>query len=186
MASPTTILIERLARVVQNDAHAGGLKPTQWEAMRYLSRANRFSQSPSALTEYLGMTKGTVSQTLIALQRKGLIKKTQSADDKRVVRLSVTAAGRKLLKQDPFGDVERALSDMTAKERGAISEMLEDFLRRMLVARGSKSFGACKTCRYFQRAAKNGGPHLCQLLSEPLSEEDSEKICVEQERRSLT
>ncbi|HIP78057.1 MAG TPA: MarR family transcriptional regulator, partial [Kiloniellaceae bacterium] len=57
------LLLERLARVLQNEAHSEGLKPTQWEALRYLSRANRFSRTPSGVTAYLGMTKGTVSQT---------------------------------------------------------------------------------------------------------------------------
>ena len=40
------VLLERLARVLQNEAHTGGLKPTQWEALRYLARANRFSRTP--------------------------------------------------------------------------------------------------------------------------------------------
>lgn len=64
------ILLERIGRVLQNDGHSEGLKPTQWEALRYFARANRFSRSPSALTAYLGMTKGTVSQTVGALEKR--------------------------------------------------------------------------------------------------------------------
>ena len=42
MLSSSAHLLERLARLVHNDAHVDGLKPTQWESLRYLARANRF------------------------------------------------------------------------------------------------------------------------------------------------
>ena len=66
---------ERLARLMRAAEHDAGLNPAQWEALRYLSRAIRFSNSPGALTRYLGATKGTISQTVIALERKGFITK---------------------------------------------------------------------------------------------------------------
>ena len=37
----------------------------------------RSANSPGALTRYLGATKGTVSQTLMALARKGYVSKSQ-------------------------------------------------------------------------------------------------------------
>ena len=36
----------------------------------YLNQANRFSNTPQALTEYLGLTKGTVSQTVLVLESR--------------------------------------------------------------------------------------------------------------------
>ena len=65
--------LERLARVMRAREHEDGLNPAQWEALRFLTRANRFSNSPGALTRYLGATKGTISQTVMALERKGFI-----------------------------------------------------------------------------------------------------------------
>ena len=65
--------LERLTRLMRAGEHEGGLNPAQWEALRYLSRANRFSNSPIALTRFLGSTKGTISQTIKALERKGFI-----------------------------------------------------------------------------------------------------------------
>ena len=67
--------LERLARVMRAREHEDGLNPAQREALRYLARANRFSNTPGALTRYLGATKGTISQTVMALERKGLIAK---------------------------------------------------------------------------------------------------------------
>ena len=81
----TVELIERLARIVSGAGHSNAMKPAQWDALRYVSRANRFSRTPGALTAYLGVTKGTVSQTLMSLERAGLVSKTIDAADRRSV-----------------------------------------------------------------------------------------------------
>lgn len=173
-------LLERLGRLLQNDAHRHGLKPTQWEALRYLSRANRFSRSPGAVTAYLGMTKGTVSQTLAALERKGLIKKVTVPKDRRNVKIELTRKGKALLKKDPLEDLEAATARLAEKKQAQLGEDLRKLLGEALQQRGGSPFGACKTCRYFQRDAEDGKPHRCGLLDEPLSALDSELICVEQ------
>ncbi|KJS39425.1 MAG: hypothetical protein VR74_02260 [Hyphomonas sp. BRH_c22] len=181
MFSSSTHLLERLARLVHNDAHASGLKPTQWEALRYLASANRFSRSPGALTTYLGMTKGTVSQTLQALERKGLVEKHAAAGDRRCVKLDLTSAGEHLLADDPLGDLETAINALQKEDQKRFGAMLEGLMKNMLHRRGGKAFGACKTCRYFRRGKNQGAPFFCSLLSEPLSTSDSEMICAELE-----
>lgn len=169
-----SVLFERLARIVHNDAHSHGLKPTQWEAMRYIARANRFSRTPGALTTYLGMTKGTVSQTLSALEKKGLITKASGSVDKRAVNLALTHDGENLLAQDPLSAFEATFG------HDHIAEALTSGLKTLLSERGGRPFGACKTCAYFQKSAPDGNPSYCELLSEPLSESEGDLICVEQ------
>ncbi len=176
------VLFERISRVLHNDGHAGGLKPTQWEALRYFSRANRFSRSPSALTAYLGMTKGTVSQTINALNKKGLIDKTVDDDDRRQVQIDLTTKGLKLLAQDPLESLAQSLSKLSGAQRQELHNDLGDFLRTTLRRRDGLPFGACKTCRYFKKNAPDGSPHKCGLLEEPLSASDSDLICVEHEK----
>ena len=177
----TPVLLERLSRILQNEAHASGLRPTQWEALRYLARANRFSRSPSAVTAYLGVTKGTVSQTLNALERKGLVRKRAAPGDRRNLMVEVTRAGRELLARDPVEAVSTAAARLSAVERRALSAALESLLAEALRRRGGRPFGLCRSCRFFQRRAKDGAPHRCALLEVPLSGEDSEQICIEQE-----
>jgi len=175
------VLLERLARVLHNDAYRDGLKPTQWEALRYLARANRFSRSPGAVTAYLGMTKGTVSQTLNALERKALIKKTSDPTDRRNIHIEITAMGRKALRHDPVASLSFAIGQLSRADKAFLSDKLEFVLLTMLRERGGRPFGACKTCRYFKRRAPKGKPHYCSLLQEPRSDADDEAICVEQE-----
>ena len=102
-------LIERIGRLLSTDAHAGGLLPVQWEALRYLGRANRFSRTPAALTAYLGLTKGTVSQTVHALEARGLVTKQVDPVDRRGRRLSLSPAGRTLLMRDPLVETVTAI-----------------------------------------------------------------------------
>ena len=175
------VLLERLTRLLQNDAHRDGLKPTQWEALRYLDRANRFSRTPGAVTAYLGTTKGTVSQTLSVLERKGLIRKTPLPSDRRNVRLSLTGKGRSQLERDPLRDLDAAAAALGARSRGATRGGLETLLQHALRQRGGRPFGVCRTCRFFQEDDERGEPHRCGLLDEPLSTADSTLICVEQE-----
>ncbi len=169
------ILLERIGRVLQNDAHTHGLKPTQWEALRYLGRANRFSRSPSAVTAYLGMTKGTVSQTLAALERKGLIEKSSDPTDKRNIHINLTGAGGELLQEDPVRQFVQPQDKISAELEAGLEKLLLDTLEK----RGGKAFGACKTCKYFQVEHTDFPEHGCGLLKVALSSDDADRICAE-------
>lgn len=74
-----------------------GIKPTHLSALRYLASCNRYSNTPLAVTEYLGLTKGTVSQSLNRLETYGFIVKSQDQRDKRSVHLELTVSARTLL-----------------------------------------------------------------------------------------
>jgi len=169
-------LIERLGRVIRAGDFEGGLNPAQREALRYLARANRFSRTPAALADYFGSSRGTVSQTLIALEGKGLVEKTRSEKDARSVTLALTDAGRAAIQSDGEALLARDIDDAGAA--AAIAAALEDALRSALARRGGKAFGVCKTCRHF---AREGAARRCALLDEALTAQDAEAICAEME-----
>jgi len=172
-------LIERLGRVLRGSDHEGGLQPAQWQALRYLARANRFSRTPAALAAYLGSTRGTVSQTLIALEAKGLLTKTPHLKDGRSVTLDLTSAGRQLLAQSA---VHELAGDIAASaDAETLARELDNALREALRRRGQQAFGVCRTCRHFRAHVREGkAPHHCSLLDERLSEPEAALICVEQ------
>ena len=172
-------LLERLARVINNDASMSELKPAQWEALRFFSQTNRFSSNPSALTAYMGVTKGTVSQTINALERKGLLKKNKVRGDRRAVNIVLTKRGLDMLGQDPLQELALSLQDMTSEKLGVLSSSLEEVLVNAIKQRDAVPFGVCKTCQYFEQDSSQGAPHLCSLLEVPLSNEDSSRICRE-------
>lgn len=178
-----TELVERLSRLVMARLHADGLAPAQWQALRYLARANRFSRSPKALTLYLGATKGTVSQTLMALERRGLVAKCADAEDRRAVRIELTEAGRVMLGGDPLADLGGVLAGLPGVRRRRLESDLELALARIVEDISGRPFGVCADCRHFRRG---DGPsvHRCRLLGADLGEADSRQICVEQEPRT--
>ncbi|WP_020591589.1 MarR family winged helix-turn-helix transcriptional regulator [Kiloniella laminariae] len=179
-------LLARLSRLVNHDGHAGGLKPAQWDALRFLARANRFSRTPGGLTAYLGATKGTISQTLMSLEKKGLLEKTPDPLDRRSVALRLTAAGEELASSDALTSFGTLFEGLPPADRQKLEAALEQLLRAKLQREGNRPFGICNSCRHFRKNSAQGNisegkPHFCSLLNEPLSESGSHKICIEQE-----
>ncbi len=172
-------LLQRLSRLLANDQLAHGLNPVQWEALRFFSKANRYSSSPSALTAYLGVTKGTVSQTIKALERKGMVRKQPLASDRRAVSIHLTAAGRRYLADDPLASLSRVLGNLPTKTEQELGTLLQELLVSMLSERQQQPFGKCCTCRHFQRKHADGDPHRCGLLELSLNADDAELICQE-------
>ncbi len=163
------IVFERLSRIVRSLQHAEGLIPAQWEALRYVAQANRDSRRPGALAEFLGSTRGTVSQTLIALEKKGLIKRQTGAGDGRSVTLELTPAGRLLVANDPIGELERAAGALGADVRYDLLTGLMALLRNIQSQNATEAINVCQTCRYFLDQSKIGkriGPHRCLLTGE--------------------
>lgn len=174
------ILLERLSRLLQGAMNVTDLKSVQWETLRYLSRANRFSRTPMAVTAYLGLTKGTVSQTLGALVRKGLIEKT-SRSDRRRVDLHLTNAGKDVLADDPVLSVAATAGRIAGESPERLETVLEGLLEALLRERGSRTFGLCRSCRFFEDRNGGASEFRCGLLDVPLNTGDSQKICIEHE-----
>lgn len=62
--------------------------PAIWvQIIYYLTRCNGYSNTPAATTEYLDLTKGTVSQSLNKLESEGWLTKENDGRDKRIVHL---------------------------------------------------------------------------------------------------
>ncbi|MDH4583361.1 winged helix-turn-helix transcriptional regulator [Pseudomonas sp. BN415] len=152
------------------------LQPVQLSALEYLARCNHYSDTPLAVTEYLGLTKGTVSQSLKALEARGLIEKRQDLQDKRSVHLDLTPAARELLATvTPPAFLTQALDEM-GPNAAALEELLGELLRTVQRQVDVPGFGLCKTCRFHQQ--RDGEP-FCGLTLEPLARPSIELICRE-------
>lgn len=167
-------LIERVARIHAADEWTDDLNPTQRAALSYLSRANRFSRTPSNVADFLSATRGTVSQTLKALARKGMIEEVRSQSDRRSISYVPTEKGAEALTRSTV--IEEALEEMPAPTRQMLAQGLEELIRTALRARGNKEFGMCGKCRH-HRKRKSGG--FCSLLDEPLEPIEASQICHE-------
>jgi DNA-binding MarR family transcriptional regulator len=177
-------LLDRASRLVHSLQQAEGLRPAQWEALRYLGRANRYSRSPSAVTAFLHATRSPVSQVINTLVARGLVDREPNPRDKRGVYLKLTDKGRQVLQRDPLNRVSAAVHALEDSAREAIELGLDKFLAEVQRGRHHPAFGICGSCRHFRTDGAPGdigGPHRCGLTHEPLSEDDSRLICVEQQ-----
>ena len=170
--------LERLARLMRQSGHGEGLNPAQWEALRYLSRANRLSNSPGSLARYLGSTKGTISQTLASLVSKGLVVKQMRGEDNRFVDLLLTEKGRAVLEQDGLRALGLDIGTLRPKIRKRFDRGLEELLSAEVQRQGEPSFGTCPSCRYFREATSNNAAS-CMKISAELPPAEIGLICVE-------
>jgi len=176
-------LIERLGNLVRADVRAVcseyGVRPVQLQVLRFLTQCNRYSDTPQAVTEYLGLTKGTVSQTIKVLEKKGLLGKHDDVADRRLVHLKPTPKGRRLVERAvPAKSLVSGLQQLAGPEANAVEKVLHDLLQSIQKANGYKTFAPCHTCHFNQR---HDGRFFCGLTQEPLRDREVLLICREHE-----
>ncbi|KAB2833805.1 MAG: winged helix-turn-helix transcriptional regulator, partial [Candidatus Dadabacteria bacterium] len=176
-------LIERLGNLLRAGERSSGqgLLPVHVQMLSYLSVGNRYSDTPAAVTEFVGATKGTTSQSIGVLERKGYLRKRPDDEDGRVTHLSLTAKGKRFVENNfPPPEFGESIDGMKPAERESLARLLTGLLVSLQRRNGGRMFGVCRTCRYFRKDALPGS-HQCGLTLEPLSEDESMKICREHE-----
>ena len=175
-------LVDRLGRLTHALQFSNGLNPVQWEALRYFARANKYSRTPGALAEFLGSTKGTVSQTLIALEAKGYVRRSRGLTDRRTVEISLTDNGREVLLGDPIRLVEQVGEDLPAELQQALTDGMSRLVESLNRAQGHPYFGICARCDYCHSAnsgSRGEEPCYCGYTNEPLKAEETHQICID-------
>lgn len=176
IASQIAEILDRLGRAAHALQFAYGLNPAQWEALRFLGRANRYSRSPSCLADYLGTTKGTTSQTLRALESKGYVTRCRDCHDRRGVSLEVTPKGWALLAKDPLHGIEQAVAALPIECAGHLAEGLGKVLTQIRSRCRQGEFGVCERCDHL--VGTNGESTQCGLTGESLSQDENKQLCV--------
>ena len=172
--------LERLTALrksaMRKAANSEGLRLVHLEILHYLSVSNKYSNTAQALCEFLGQTKGSISQSLSFLELEFYIEKKEDEQDKRCTRLFLTDKGKD------------ALARATKKMKPSLFEKAEnakwaDSLKSMIKAlqekSGDKGFGQCHSCHY-NRTLPNG-KFQCGLTGDPLTKTDTSKLCREHE-----
>lgn len=174
-------LIERITNLVRSEERkkyaAIGLQPVHVQVLEYLATCNRFSDTPAAVAEFLGLTKGTVSQSIQVLERKTYLTKTPDSTDGRVVHLALSEEGASLLDElKPIDVFEQAQLMVNGKGFATIEAALNAVLVELQKANNAKSFGVCHSCVNF---IETGNHYYCKLTELPLSPQEANKICRE-------
>jgi DNA-binding MarR family transcriptional regulator len=180
-------LVERLGHLIRADlrriAAEHTLQVVHLQALLYLQRANRYSNTPQALAEYLSLTKGTVSQSLLLLDRRGLIERYEDEVDRRVVRLRLSSFGEQVINEAQIGTqwLEATREISANRIRNGVSALRET-LFMMLLDNSGRTFGVCHTCTYCQKQSQR--IYRCGLMGDRLSGPETRKICREHSPKS--
>ncbi len=174
-------LVAQLGCLARGDGFVGNLTLAQWTALRYFSRANRFSQTVSAFAEFHGTTRGTASQTVKSLVENDYLTRKRSKTDGRSIDFTLTYKSKKLLAEDPLEALVVAASALSISASHTVERSLERMLHAMAQQQGKHHFGMCPKCKYFQEDgcyADRKPNYCCTLVDEPLKEAETQQLCV--------
>lgn len=169
------------------DGTRQGLRHRDWMALRFLARANRFSRTPSALAQFVGVTRATVSQMVKDLEGRGYLERRRSPKDKRSVSLAVTPQGKRILAGDP---IKPLVDSIFAIELGA--NKFRDILRQVLngldSAQHSHHADTCRDCIFLGAKAPELPSNMqaefaCRFFRAAIAKDEIDLLCFNFERR---
>lgn len=158
------------------------LSPTQAKALLLVEDG---IQSPSEISKRIGVSRASLSDSLTALQDKGLLKKRRSPEDSRATILELTAKGRR--RSDGLADwptaLQKSLDDLNTEEKQILLRVLSKIIAN-LQDQGSVSVPRmCANCRFFRPNAHAGSkkPHHCDYINSAFSDGELRLDCPEHE-----
>jgi DNA-binding MarR family transcriptional regulator len=175
-------LIKRMAVLIRSEERKKctklKLQLVHFQVLEYLSLCNKYSDTSAAIANYLGITRGTVSQSIMILEKKNLLKKNQDNVDNRVFHLTLLPNGLSTLQKAKPIVLFKKASIILKKNTNMIrvEEIFIETLTALQKVNNSHSFGVCQTCKNFTRQPTY---FFCELTQEKLTKNDSYKICQE-------
>lgn len=139
--SPMAVIgrLSRLTQLVRGELgrtfEAHGLDPASFDVLATLRRSEPPHRlTPSELMRSAMVTSGAITQRLDRLQARGLVTRTASETDGRVVHVGLTAAGRTLIDRalpDHVATEHRVLAGLTAPELAHLADTLRTLLESL-------------------------------------------------------
>lgn len=177
MMNDIDIWLERLTSLyrsqVRHAANNEGIQPVHVEILQYLSISNRYSNTAQALSEYLGQTKGSISQSLKLLAKDDYVERLPCLNDKRVTRLYLTVKAKKSIER-----IEKLLMLNLGDSEAAVNAV-KLLLKEWQLKNNHQGFGQCQSCRFNHSLSTS--EFQCGLTKEPLTKIEVKQICREHE-----
>ncbi len=133
--------VGRELRVAEREAEQQvGLPPAQVHTLRQLG--DRPAASLAELAERTHTDPSSASIVVQRLVERGLVARTAASDDRRRTELSVTTAGRAVLRRAPFSAADRvaeALAEIGPQRAATLTRGLEALARALRTAAADES-----------------------------------------------
>ena len=168
-------LLVHVGRAAQSEDARSGLTAAQWTCLRFFARANGSTRTPSAFASFQATTRGTASQIIKSLERRGLVMRARSDRDRRSVRFDLTAEGRQMMAQDPLRDLVRLIDGLGEAEGARFLTTLSLLSSALAARRDLPAFGTCRDCSHYGTA---GDAAYCACMAADLAADEMHKLCV--------
>jgi DNA-binding MarR family transcriptional regulator len=155
------------------EAGGRGLNPTQGQVLALL-RANPHGLRLGALADQLGVSAATTSDSVSALQRKGLVTKEPTAGDGRgvVVRLTPTGSREAAAAASWPDFLLEAVAELSTAEQSAFLRGLVAMIRTLQEKGRIPVARMCVSCRFFRPFTHDDPthPHHCAFVDAPFGD----------------
>lgn len=176
--------LERIANVLRSDRRSeGSLNSTQAQILDFLS--GRSGARVSAIAAHLRVSQPTATDSIAALEKKGLLARNADPDDRRAIIVALTAAGRDHASQigSQVSAAERAIAALSESEQSALLKSLVALIRNLQSAGAIRPQRMCVTCKYFRpyAHADSDAPHHCAYVDAAFGTSSLRLDCAEHE-----
>lgn len=168
-------LLVHVGRAAQSEGAISELTAAQWTCLRFFARANGSTRTPSAFASFQATTRGTASQIVKSLERRGLVTRTRSERDRRSVCFDLTEQGRATLAQDPLRDLVGLIGGLGDAESARFLMTLSRLASALAAKRDVPSFGTCQDCSHFETS---GDGAYCACMAVELAADETHKLCA--------
>lgn len=181
--------LERLGAVSRTDAWAAtgpdGLNPTQAQVLLYLADRDAGGARVKDIAAHLMITQPTATDSIAALERKGLALRHADPADARATRVRLTPAGREsiaALRAAPSALAD-ALSGIPAADQSHLLRVMIRLIRQLQIAGAMPVQRICVNCRHFRPNihADAESPHHCAFVDAAFGSRDLRLDCGDHE-----
>ncbi|MGH7230162.1 MAG: MarR family winged helix-turn-helix transcriptional regulator [Nitrospiraceae bacterium] len=143
------------------------MTPLQAQTLAVLRMQPEQAARISILADELAVSLPTVSDMVRTLEKKGLIQKSRSQQDARIVTVRLSAKGKRIAgeRQDFLADVAGRLA---VSEQEAMLQVLMKMIQTLHARGDIRTARMCVTCRFFRPNAFQNPkrPHHCDFFKE--------------------
>lgn len=163
-------------------AKAGNLNPTQTAILDVLE-GRKSGLSVKKIAAELGISQPTATDSINALERKGLVLKSAGSADRRAVNVCISASGLEVRQAGAeTGNVAQiAIQALGSSEQEGLLLTLVKMIKQLQDAGAIPVQRMCTTCRYFEPFAHGDTlrPHHCKLVDTAFGQADLRIDCRE-------
>ena len=156
------------------------LSPIQVQVLIFFFFFCEEKRKVSYLAGEFNMTKATISDTVKALDQKGLIEKAYEPNDTRSYVIHLTERGREMAEKTSHftRELHTPIDKLHAEDKENLLLSLLNIIRHLNRAGVITVPRMCMTCTYY-RSSENGQKHFCKLLNQHLQVTDLRIDCPE-------